>query len=103
MQRWRHGLHLGEQKELQEGNISEAATTGYHQRLAPIMTDIPGNLGTQHNPVLWTRCSSGRWSHLSRVSKQKDQVQSASSYNLQFTVHSGCLQPCVHVCERAST
>lgn len=30
------------------------ATTGYHQRLAHIMTDIPGNLGTQHNPVLWT-------------------------------------------------
>lgn len=54
MQRWRHGLPLGEQKELQEGNISEAATTGYHQRLAPIMTDIPGNLGTQHSPVLWT-------------------------------------------------
>lgn len=40
--------------ENRKGNISKAATTGYHQRLTPIMTDIPGNLGTQHSPVLWT-------------------------------------------------
>lgn len=54
LQRWRHDLHLGEQKESKRETSVRPATTGYHQRLAHIMTDIPGNLGTQHSPVLWT-------------------------------------------------
>lgn len=35
-----------------EGNNYEGCYTSYHQRLTHIIAKIPGNLGTQHSPVL---------------------------------------------------